>query len=397
MGSARRLAGRARHAVGGRALLGTGQHGVQGADRARPSDRRRGGRIQGRAARRAVAADAGLVVARNGSRRRDRHRQWRGVCLCRRRGCHAGHARQSVGRAGRSSVRRRAQLGSDPAGTEFAPRRALCAGRSDRQGAVVERQPDRIVEPLQGADGCQRPRLSRHLRRHGLLLRPRTIGKAMMRARAPRLGIVVGFAALSGALCFAQVGRGGSRWLTAFGDAQRTSWVRIDDKISTQTMAGPGFGLQWSKKLDNQPRGPYGLRQGVTASGVTLFVPMSLVAGSSNTVFALDNDLGYVVWQRRFDVSMPAPTTACPGGMTSAATRIVPLDATATTATANPFGGGRGAVGYRSLLGEPGQGVPVEGRSTGAARRNDPPPSPAPAARGTAPALQPPLPGARAG
>jgi len=218
-----------------------------------------------------------------------------------------------------------------------------------------------------------------------------------MRARAQRFVIIACFAALAGALCFAQVGRGGSRWLTALGDAQRTSWVRIDDRISTQTMGGPGFGLQWSKKLDNQPRGPYGLRQGVTASGVTLFVPMSLVAGSSNTVFALDNDLGYVVWQRRFDVSMPAPTTACPGGMTSAATRIVPLDATATTATANPFGGGRGAVGYRSLLGEPGQGVPVEGRGAGAARRNDPPPSPAPAARGTAPALQPPLPGARAG
>jgi len=173
-----------------------------------------------------------------------------------------------------------------------------------------------------------------------------------MRGRAEGLGIIVGFLALAGALCVAQVGRGGSRWLTALGDAQRTSWVRIDDKISPQTMAAPGFALQWSRKLDNQPRGPYGLTQGVTASGVTLFVPMSLVAGSSNTVFALDNDLGYLVWQRHFDASVPAATAACPGGLTSAATRIVPLDATATTATANPFGSGRGAAGYRSLVGE---------------------------------------------
>ena len=41
--------------------------------------------------------------------------------------------------------------------------------------------------------------------------------------------------------------------------------------------------------------------QGVTASGVTLFVPMSVVTGSSNNVYGIDNDIGYVVWQRQFD------------------------------------------------------------------------------------------------
>ncbi|MEO7274070.1 MAG: hypothetical protein ABI211_18890 [Vicinamibacterales bacterium] len=218
--------------------------------------------------------------------------------------------------------------------------------------------------------------------------------------------------ALAGSVGLTQVGRGGSRWLTALGDAQRTSWVRVDDKISPETMAAAGFGLQWSRKLDNPARGPHGLTQGVTASGVTLFVPMSLVAGSSNRVFALDNDLGYLVWERRFDVTMPAPTVACPGGIASAATRIVPVDGTATTAAGNPFGGGgRGAVGYRTLLGEPGEGVPTEGRG-GPARRNDPAPPPgapaapgaaqapgapaAPAARGAGPAPQAPGGGGRA-
>ena len=43
--------------------------------------------------------------------------------------------------------------------------------------------------------------------------------------------IVVG-AAIAGSLIFAQPGRGGSQWLTALGDAQRTSWIRTDDKIS---------------------------------------------------------------------------------------------------------------------------------------------------------------------
>ena len=53
----------------------------------------------------------------------------------------------------------------------------------------------------------------------------------------------------------------------------------------------------------------------MTASGVTLFVPMSLVTGSSNNVYAIDNDIGYVVWERHFDAALPSPTAACPGGI----------------------------------------------------------------------------------
>ena len=201
--------------------------------------------------------------------------------------------------------------------------------------------------------------------------------------RAHRVGIVGMTAVLAASTSLAQVGRGGSQWLTALADAQRTSWIRSDDKISVQALSGPGFELQWKTKLNNRPRGPHGLAQGVTASGVTLFVPMSLVAGSSNSVYGIDNDLGYVVWERQFDSAVPAATSACPGGMTSGATRIVPLDASATAARANPFGGGRGNVGYRSLLGEPGQGVPVEGRIGGPGRGGD---APSAAARGTPPA-----------
>ena len=129
--------------------------------------------------------------------------------------------------------------------------------------------------------------------------------------------------ALAGSLAFAQVGRGGSQWLTALADAQRTSWVRSDDKISVAALSKPGFELQWTTKLENRPRGVHGLGQGVTASGVTLFVPMSLVTGSSNNVYGIDNDLGYVVWERQFDVALPAATAGCPGGISAGATRIV--------------------------------------------------------------------------
>jgi hypothetical protein len=193
--------------------------------------------------------------------------------------------------------------------------------------------------------------------------------------RAQRLMIVGVTSVFAGSLAFAQVGRGGSQWLTALADAQRTSWVRDDDKISVQALSKPGFELQWTSKLDNQPRGVHGLGPGVTASGVTLFVPMSLVTGSSNNVYAIDNDLGYVVWERQFGVALPAPTAGCPGGISAGATRIVRLDGTVPSFV-RP-GGGRVQIGYRSLVGEPGQGVPVEGRAAGGGRSNgNPPPAP---------------------
>jgi hypothetical protein len=208
--------------------------------------------------------------------------------------------------------------------------------------------------------------------------------------------------AVAAAVPLAQPGRGGSQWLTALADAQRTSWIRSDDKISVAALSKPGFDLQWKKKLDNQPRGLNGLAQGVTAAGVTLFVPVSLVAGSSNKIYAIDNDLGYVVWQRDFDVVMPPPTPGCPGGITAAATRIVRLE---PAAPATPgFGGGRGAAGYRSLIGEPGEGVPVEGRGRGAAAAGRAGRGAADAggrqggggaARGAAPGAKPPAPAGR--
>ena len=100
-----------------------------------------------------------------------------------------------------------------------------------------------------------------------------TINRAITGAAA--VGVAVAVATLH-----AQVGRGGSEWLTARADAQRTSWIRTDPRISVESMA-KGFELQWTAKLDNAPRQGNGLMQGVTANGVTLFIPMSIVTGSS--------------------------------------------------------------------------------------------------------------------
>jgi hypothetical protein len=196
--------------------------------------------------------------------------------------------------------------------------------------------------------------------------------------RAHRMTSLVAALLIASGVTFAQVGRGWSDWLTPYADAQRTSWLRTDPNISVESMSKPGFDLQWTSKLDNQSPGVQGLTQGVTTSGVTLFVPTSLVAGGSNNLYMLDNDTGYVVWSRAFEGTLPAATAGCRGGITAAPTRIVSGTAAPTLAAAETPPAGRGnAQGFHSLLGEPGQGIPVElrvgGRGAGAGRQGGAP------------------------
>src|SRR5918995_7436216 len=209
-----------------------------------------------------------------------------------------------------------------------------------------------------------------------------------MQMRAHRIVALISASLIVGGVTFAQVGRGWSDWPTPYADAQRTSWLRTDPNISVESLSKPGFELQWTSKLDNQRRGPHGLTQGVTASGVTLFVPTSLVAGSSNKLYMLDNDTGYVIWSRTFEGTLPTPTAACSGGVTAAPTRIVSGAAAPTASAVAPTPAGRGnQQGYRSLLGEPGQGIPIEPRGGGPPRGAPVGPArqggaPGPAARG---------------
>ena len=160
--------------------------------------------------------------------------------------------------------------------------------------------------------------------------------------RAHRIALLIAASLIAAGVTYAQVGRGWSDWPTPYADAQRTSWLRTDPNISVESLSKPGFELQWTSKLDNQRRGFHGLTQGVTASGVTLFVPASLVAGSSNKLYMFDNDTGYVIWSRTFEGTLPPPTGACSGGVTAAPTRIVSAVAPPTSpADAAPATAGR--------------------------------------------------------
>src|SRR6185295_17365233 len=89
----------------------------------------------------------------------------------------------------------------------------------------------------------------------GLFMLSASNGRRRSSMRVQRLMMIGVAAALGGSFVFAQPGRGGSQWLTALGDAQRTSWLRADDKISVAALSKAGFDQQWKVQLDNQPRG----------------------------------------------------------------------------------------------------------------------------------------------
>src|SRR5689334_8628734 len=76
----------------------------------------------------------------------------------------------------------------------------------------------------------------------------------MQKMRGAAIAICGGAFVWTGALS-GQFGRGGGDWMTVGGDAQRSSWVRTDAKISKASMQKPGFALVWKVKLKNDPRG----------------------------------------------------------------------------------------------------------------------------------------------
>ena len=114
------LAGSVGHAVGADALLGTGEHQLQGADRVRPAQGRRRRGVQAAGTGGQVEAGAGLDVARHGSGGGSDHRQRHRVRLRCRRRRQPGGAGRRVERAGRCRV------------TAAASARARCAAFRDR-------------------------------------------------------------------------------------------------------------------------------------------------------------------------------------------------------------------------------------------------------------------------
>ena len=150
-----------------------------------------------------------------------------------------------------------------------------------------------------------------------------------MKRRGRSIALSLAFAVAAIAVARTQ-GRGGPNWTTTGGDAQRTSWVKTDPRISRESMQKPGFQLLWKSRLENQPRQLESLTQPMLLSNIISykgFKALAFVGGSSDNVYSIDYDLNKIFWKRHLNTLPPAAgNVACPGAMTTI-TRATPLGA----------------------------------------------------------------------
>ena len=151
-------------------------------------------------------------------------------------------------------------------------------------------------------------------------------------------------------------GRGNANWTTAGNDAQRSSWLRTDPKISADSLRQAGFQLLWKLSLAGQPTpmivlDPY--------TGYRGHKSLGFLSGPADDIYGIDTDLGLVEWHNHMATgTKPSAmsTPACPGGMTSSLARP-----TVVAIQAAPAGRG-GAVRSgpaRGAVGEPNQSAPT--------------------------------------
>jgi len=167
----------------------------------------------------------------------------------------------------------------------------------------------------------------------------------------------------------------GVDWMTVGNDAQRSSWVRRDAKISPETMRNPGFELVWKVKLKNEARQLSSLTPPVLFDfyiSYRGFRSLGFLGGSSGSVTGLDIDLARIEWEKTFpSTSSGAASIQCPGGMTSSVTRPTVAAYPAT----GSLGFGRGTPAA-SGVGEPFEGaVTLKEREARMAAPAPPPPT----------------------
>jgi hypothetical protein len=180
-----------------------------------------------------------------------------------------------------------------------------------------------------------------------------------MSTRYTRLGWTVSAVVAAAVMSHAQ-GRGGAAWTTVGGDAQRTSSLRTDPKISLAAMQAPGFQFLWKRKLDNERlTQPLLLPNIIAYKG---FKALAFVGSGSGHVYSIDYDLNRMFWDQKLATSVARPA-ACSAGMP------VLTKSTAVAAGAGRGGGNRGAAGAG------GAGAPARGAAADAPGRAGAPPS----------------------
>src|SRR6266513_2557646 len=170
----------------------------------------------------------------------------------------------------------------------------------------------------------------------------------MRRHRLQRLirsGILV---SASVAFLHAQ-GRGRGEWTTSGFDAQRSSWLRGDARLTKDAVQKGEFTFLWSMKIENASRQLNSLTPPVLLDrliGYRGFKSLAFVGGSSDRVFAVDTDLARPAWTTVLNYSAPTggqpPSSVdCPGGLIAMPSRRTAL------VSGTPAAGGGGRAGVR--------------------------------------------------
>ena len=145
---------------------------------------------------------------------------------------------------------------------------------------------------------------------------------------------LIGAVVIGAAVAVSAQGRGGGAWTTVGGDAQRTSFVRTDPKISLASMQAPGFQFLWKRKLDNERlTQPLLLPNIIAYKG---FKALAFVGSASGQVYSIDYELNRMFWQQKLTASASKPG-ACSSGL-PVLTQLTAL----TPSVGRGGGGGRG-------------------------------------------------------
>jgi outer membrane protein assembly factor BamB len=98
-------------------------------------------------------------------------------------------------------------------------------------------------------------------------------------------------------LSYGQAGRGG--WTTFGGDLQRSGWNQSETDLTKDNVKN--LKLEWSLKLDSQPKGLFGLTAPIVRVNVATprgVKDLIVVAGASDKLFVVDGDTGKIYWEK---------------------------------------------------------------------------------------------------
>jgi outer membrane protein assembly factor BamB len=108
-------------------------------------------------------------------------------------------------------------------------------------------------------------------------------------------------------------------WLTSGGDPQRDGWAKTETRLNKGNVKN--LELNWKIKLDNVPKELNSLTSPVIMDGVITphgVKEIAVVAGSSDTVYAVDAETGKLVWQKKFTTegtTKEKPFWLCPNAL----------------------------------------------------------------------------------